>query len=413
MNELNMRLNSLSNELFAVSAGKDDKVGDISRADLIATGRACAVEYMGRNIGAMRGKEGAFKSKLSEFGGSYAALARGHAEKKLIFCAAKAYAAVGKEAPMSVEQVQNDMSLYRDPIFLRAMSSIDSEVITPLLYSTISDLAGPMINITTVPLGRTKEITILPNEAFLFEDSAWGAGHSATKNYLYSDTITLNPSPKTCGVSVKWLQLISTDEGMDAGWYYAAIIRGLWSKIMAMYTQALVSAAQDARYIPSYLRYDSYTSKNWANATVAAATANGLTRDQLMAFGAYQALQMVLPNGTASDGDLISGLGPEWFRNGFISLVGRVPLYEITQAMVPGTVNAAGTTIFPTDMIFITGRAGNGYAPIYMAMGEGGPIEVLMTPSQTADFTIDINVTASLEAKVVMASKMAVIDNVV
>lgn len=409
---LNLKLNSLSNDLFAVKGKDDDRVGSIRRADLIASGRACAVEYMGRSISDGRGKPDIFKSKLTEFGGNYAVLSRSHSEKKLLFCASKAYAAVGKDAPTCVEQVQNDHSLAKDPIFLRAMSAIDSEVIAPLLYSTISDLGGQMVSMANVPMGKTKDITVLPNEAFLFEDSAWGSARSTTRNHLYNDTITLNPQPKTCQTTIKWVQLVSADEGMDAGWYYAAIIRGLWSKVMAMYTKALVSAASDAKYIPSYLKYDSYSSANWAAATTAVAAANGVTRDQLMAFGAYQALQKVLPSGTASDAALTHGLGEEWVRNGFISLVGRMPLYEVSQAMVPGTVNTTGTMIFPTDMLFITGRAGNGYAPVYVGMNEGGPIEITMVPGETADFSIDITVTAALDTKLVMASKMAVIDNV-
>lgn len=414
MLNLDMKLNSLSKDTFAVCSAEDEKVGGISRNDLIATGRLCATEYIGRNINMMRNLQGEnrFKSRLEEFGGNYAALSRSHMEKKLLFCATRAYAVEGRQAPENVEQVKNDMGLYKNPIFLRAMSAIDSEVISPLLYSVISDIAGPMMNMSSVPLGRTKEITVLSNEAFLFQDSSWGSGRSTPKNYLYNDTITLNPTPKTANATIKWFQMIATENGMDAGWYYAAIMQGLWSKIMALFTNALTTAAADTKYVPTYLSFSSYSSANWANATVAAAAANGIDRDQLMAFGAYQALQNVLPSGTSSDAALTYNLGPEWMRNGFLAMVGRVPLYEVRQALVPGTVNTTGAQVFPTDQIYIAGRLGQSLAPIYAAMAEGSPITIEMTPSETADFSIDINVMALLDVKPVFASKIAVIDNV-
>ena len=413
-NNINMKLNSLTNNVFEVCNSADEKIGELSRNDIISTGRLCAAEYIGKNLNMARNMTEAmgFKSRLAEFGGDYATLSKAHMEKKLLFCAARAYSAIGRSAPENIEQVKNDLTLYKDPIFLRTMSAIDSDVVAPLLYSAISDIAGPMMNMTSVPLGRTKEVTILSNEAFLFEDSSWGSSRSTTKNYLYNDTVTLNPSPKTCNATIKWFQMIATDNGMDAGWYYGSIMQGLWSKIMALFTNALTTAAADTKYVPSYLAFSSYSTANWASATVAAAAANGVNRDQLMAFGSYQALQAVLPNGTTSDAALTYNLGPEWIRNGFLAMVGRVPLYEVRQALVPGTVNTTGKLIFPNDQIYIMGRAGQALAPIYGAMAEGSPITIEMEPSETADFSIDINVTAIMDFKAVFASKIAVIDNV-
>lgn len=409
MKKLDMRLNSLDKSIFVVNGANDEKVGAISRNDLIATGRLCASEYMGRTIS---GDSGTFKSKLEEFGGDYATLSKKHAEQKLIFCAARAYAAIGRPAPNNVEQVRNDLSLYKDPVFLRTMSAIDQEVITPLLYSVISDLGGNMLNVSPVAVGRTKEITVTSNDVFLWEDGAPGSGHSTTKNYLYADTFTLNPKAYNCNGTIKWYQMVATDGGMDAGWYYTAIIRGLWSKIMALYTKALLDAAQDARFVPSYLSFDSYSSQNWAAATTAAAVANGVRREQLMAFGEYSALQNVLPSGTASDAALTYGLGAEWLRNGFISLVGRVPLFEVMPAMVPGTVNTTGAMFGLDDNIFIAARVGESYAPIYAAITEGWPVMLEYTPSETADFTISINCTAMMDVKAVVPSKIAVISGV-
>lgn len=409
MEKFNMKLNNLDRGIFVINSASDEKVGTISRNDLIATGRLCAAEYVGRLVG---DKSGSFKSRLNEFGGDYTALSKKHMEQKLVFCAARAYAVSGRPAPNSVEQVKNDVSLYKDPVFLRTMAAIDQEIISPLMYSVISDLGGAMLNMTTVPVGRTKEITVQSNDVFLWEDTGFGSAHSTTKNYLYADTITLNPKPYTCNGTIKWFQMVAIDGAMDAGWYYTAIIRGLWSKIMALYTNALTDVASDTRYVPSYLAFNSYSSANWAAATTAVAVANGVRRDQLMAFGEYAALQAVLPSGTSSDAALTYGIGPEWLRNGFVSMVGRVPLFEVLPAMVPGTVNTTGNMFGLEDNIFITARAGESYAPIYGAVAEGCPITIEYSPSQTANFVIDINMSTLMDFRAVVPSKIAVIQNV-
>lgn len=408
MDKLNLKLNNLSLDIFTASTENDETVGKISRNNIIASGRACAAEYIGRTI---TGNDGSYKSCIAKIGGEYAKLSRNHTEKKLLFCASRAYAVEGRPAP-TLEQVKNDRSLYKNDIFLRTMSAIDSEVITPLLYSVFSDLGGNMLNLSTVPVGQTKEITVLSNDVFLWEDSAPGSGHSTTKNYMYADTITLNPRMFSCNGTIKWFQMVAQDGGMDAGWYYTAIIQGLWSKIMAIYTSSLLTAAQNSVYVPGYLTFNSYNSANWAAATTAVAVANGVRRDQLMAFGMYSALQPVLPSGTPSDAALTYGLGEEWMRNGFVSMAGRVPLYEIMPAMVPGTVNTTGTLIGTGDNLFITARVGNALAPIYGAMTEGWPIMLEYSPSETADFEISINASAMMDFKAVMAGKMAVIRNV-
>ena len=67
---------------------------------------------------------------------------------------------------------------------------------------------------------------------------------------------------------------------------------------------------------------------------------------------------------------------------------------------------------YPDNMIIIAGRAGDAYAPIYTCFADGSPIVVEPNPSQTGAGTIDINVTAIMDTKVVMASKAAFITGV-
>lgn len=399
---MSLKLNSLSVDNFRVN-GADTKQGRISRNDLIATGRLLTMEYNGRLSNKARNDKG-YEPRLDET--KYNNLASGHKKSLLMFCAAQAYAIQGKNAPEDFEQVKNDLGLSRDRTFLATLAGISREVITPLMPYVISNMGGILMESTTVPLGQTKEITVHSNDIFLFEDSSWGASRSATLNYLYDDTITLNPHPYTCQACIKWYQMVGND--VDIGWYYNAIMAGLYSRIMANYIGAIKTLADNSTYVPDYLTFDTYNSQNWAEAIVAVSTANGIPRDQLMTFGDYRDLQKILPLGTPSDTALTYGLGLEWMRNGFLSVVGGVPLFEVNPAMVPGTVNTTGDMIGMKGLIIISGRIGRAYAPVYTAFADGSPLVIEMEPRETGDTSIYIDCTAVMDTKIVLGSKIAV-----
>ncbi len=403
---MSLKLNSFPVEQLKVT-GEDAKCGSISRNDLIATGRMVTMEYIGRAGNELR-KNQEYTAKLDNIG--YANLAAGHKKNLLMFCAARAYAAQGKNAPEHYDQVKNDLSLHRDRTFLATLAGITTEVITPLLPYVISNVAGHLMESTTVPLGQTKEITVHSNDWFVFEDSSWGASRSAGINHLYDDTVTLNPRPYSCRAQIKWFQLVANDQ--DIGTYYNAIMAGYYGKIMALFTSAITKIANDARYVPAYLKFDTYNSANWASAIVGVSAANRVPRSQLVAYGDYRALQAVLPQGTPSDAALTYGLGYQWMRNGYLGVVGGVPLFDVQNVMLPGTVNTTGEMIYPKDLIVIAARAGSAYAPVYTAFAEGSPLMVQMEPHETGDMSIYIDCTAVMDTKVVMGSKIAVIDNV-
>lgn len=407
-----LRLNGIASDVFAYNSVGDEQIGSaatgkLSRNKIIASGRLCTTEYMGKALG---GKN--FVSRLNE-GMSYEELSKAHLHDKVMFCASIAYAADGRPAPQSLEAVQSDLTLRKNTNFLRAMASIDTEVITPLLPAMISDLNGRVLDLHSAAAGRTLEIVVESNDTFLWEDGAFGSSHATTRNYLYNDVITLNPKMYSCAATIKWYQMIASENGITAGRYYAALIRGLQNKITAMTNTAFVNGAAAAENVPAYLRFNSYSSVNWGNALVAAAAANGVGVEDLMAFGPYTSLQAVLPSGTPSDAALTYGLGEEWFKNGFISMAGRVPLYEVRPAMVPGRVNTTGDLIKLPNNIYIAARVGAGRAPVQGVIAEGWPVTLEYSPSETADFEIYINMSTLMDIKPVFANKIAVIENVV
>lgn len=309
----------------------------------------------------------------------------------------------------------------RDPQFWRVLGAIEREVISPLFFAVLSDVGAGLMQIETVPLGGTKEITVRSNDVFLFEDGAWGTGKSMTKNQLYARTITLTPKPYTSVARIKFYRDIVNG---DAGWYYASIYNGMYSKMYAKEMGLLKATVGDVtstsysnKYIPSGLIAPNYTTNNWINITEKVAAANGVSVYDLMAIGTRAALNNVVPvDGTG--GAILGlqyGLGQEWFRNGYLANVGGVDLFPVSAAVVPGTQNSTLDTIDTGNNIYIMARGG--FKPIYAAVPEGMPITLVATPDAgdangTADFTIDINVTAAFDFAPVFASKIGVIRSV-
>ena len=100
-------------------------------------------------------------------------------------------------------------------------------------------------------------------------------------------------------------------------------------------------------------------------------------------------------------------LGLDYTRYGFMGEYMGVRLHPITGSVVPGTQNTSMTNIVPENKVWLMSAAG--YKPVYIGFEEGGEITLELSPSETADMTIDILTSICVDAKPVMASKMAVI----
>lgn len=412
---MNLKINSIDNKYFETEAANDIRVNSasgtaISRADVVAGGRTLLCEYIGGQLNQRPDTKGQFQSRLN--GISYADFSHKVTEKTMLFCGIVANQSVGKEVPESYEDVRKNLSYAKDANFLRTLAAITKDVLEPTLFNIMDDVAaGNLMQWETVPFGGTKEIEIASNDVFLFEDSAWGSARSASYNALYAKTITLNPHPYTTQAKIKWYQDVVNG---DIARYYTAIVRGMWNKIYAKFIGQLTSAVGNTAYIPTGLTASTYTSDNWNRITTLVAAANGVRRDNLLAFGGINALSKVLPvDGTpAAITGLQYGLGEEWIRRGFLPNAAGVQLLEIYPAIVPGTQNSTLDTISFGNDIVIAAKGGYGYAPIYGGYYEGFPMTLELRPEETGDLTIDVTATAMFDMKPVFASKVGAITNV-
>lgn len=398
-----IRLNSVPASLFTTT-------GD-SRDDLVAVGRLLMCEARGNASNAIR-KNSEYKPTLDPI--AYRATNEKYSKKLLMHCAKLASNAIGETAPATYgEFVAKQREYMKDRTFLRVLAGIARDVVTPMLPYVSSNVLGDLAQTVTTRYGKTFEVTIKSNEAFVFQDSSWGASRSVEKNYLYDDVVTLNPKPVSAACKIKWYQLIGNAEGgADMGRFYNALAAGLANKILALWNGAMTAIASNAQYVPDYLRFSSYTTANWVNAAKAVSQANGVSRDRLIAYGDFSALSRILPSGTTQDAALSTLLGQEYMSRGYLGTVSGIPTAELTNAYVAGQVNLPNPQqMLSTSTVYMIARAGEGFAPVYICFEEN-PITLELNPSETGDESIDVNLTASVDAKGIAASKFAVISNV-
>ena len=398
-----LKLNNAPAALFVGNSNDE-------RKDLVAGGRLILSEAHGRKAAEVRGDK--FATRLND--AEYRETNEKLTQRTMMFCAKIGAAARGEEAPASYSEfLKGGRKWAADPNFLRCLQGITSDVIAPMLPYTTSDALGPLAMVDKVGIGQTYEVNVLSNDIFLFQDSSWGASRSVPKNSLYSKSITINPKPRSAAAKIKWYQLVGNEQGgADIGRYYLALAGGSNNKILALWNGAMTAGVANSAFVPTYLKKSGYNTANWIALAKAVSQANGLPRESIIAYGDWAALSKVLPFGTAQDAALTYGLGQEWFSKGFMGTCMGVPLAPIQNAYVAGQVNLASPTeMLSASTIYMLPRAGEGFAPVYVIF-EDDPIVLEMSPDQTGDMTIDINMTISVEAAGIFGSKIGVMSSI-
>lgn len=404
------RLNSISNSLFAYKTntadviklnGANGKVRNLNREEIISGCRLATLEYFGKLSETDKENVVKFNSKLGE---KYNSFQKGIWEDTVLYCAALANKTVGIEPYTSMEQVSADRSLYKNETFWKALAYISQEVITPLFPEVIPSATERLIDWgANTRLGESRIVEIESNDFFVFDDDSWGSVSSKPYQYLYKAQIAITPKPYTAKTKIKWYQDIV---GGEAGRYFAAFMRGAYSKMYAVMISKFKTALGNAKYMPEGFKFDSYSQDNWNKAIMLLEAVNGVRRDQIMALGNLSALSKVLPTvGTPAVAAGIQGMiGEEWVRNGFLANVAGVDLIESSLGVVPGTQNYNPKFIGLDDKIYLMAKVGR--APMVGAMAEGSPITIDFTPRETADMTIDISETIVFDIAAAFSSKM-------
>ena len=402
---INSRLASLS-----VTPASSDR-----RSELIFEGSVLTLEYAGRahNQGRVRAgraqeqysslfqNETAFYSKTAEW-----------SDEVLYFCARKANELSGRPTDRADRRTFTGIGLSGDPVFMNLLSGILGEVLRTVTPPMVSDLVGEMCTVVTVPRGKTYEMAIESNAVIRWYDSAHTALRSVPQDSLYHKSITLNPQPVSTRFVLDYYQMTGGNGNLVQT--IAAVAAGYAAQLMQKFTAAFTQAAGDAAYVPAALSASGYNPDNWAQLCQNVARANHVRRDELIAYGDFNALRKVLPGGTFGS-SVMTSLGDEYFRNGYLTTHDGVRLFEISPTSTPETANTTLQPAFPTDLVIIAAKASSRTAPMVMAFEEDSDAQISLTPAQDVLATgrIEGLAVASFDIAPAFASRIGVMKDIV
>lgn len=398
-----LNLNSVSNEVFAIN-------GNDQREDIVAKGRVLFYEH------ALKGKMAVLSAKgqntpvqrtMNDRG--YKQLNEQFQRESLLYAAKLACASTGKKAPESWEEFKrNGGEYYGNARFYAVLQGIWQEVIIPILPAVYSEALSDFAETVEIELGQTHAVSIGSNDIPVFQDSSWGASRSVPRNRFYSRDYTLNPTPKSCWITAKWMQLVGTN--MDFGVFFANMVAGMYAKTMGMWNEAMTTATEDTSLIPTNLNF-TFNNQNWVKGANKIAALNNTTISDVFATGGTVALSKVLPNTVTGstnvnmDAAIATLLGADYTKAGYLGEFMAVRLMPMRDVIIPGTQNTTVETMLSENDIWML--AGNGRKPLTIGYTSGTPISIEMDPTRTGDFEIGLNLTIALDSVATFASKIA------
>lgn len=397
-----LNLNSVSNEVFAIN-------GNDQREDIVAKGRVLFYEH------ALKGKMAVLSAKgqnttvqrtMNDRG--YKQLNEQFQRESLLYAAKLACASTGKKAPENWEEFKrNGGEYYGNARFYAVLQGIWQEVIIPILPAVYSEALSDFAETVEIELGQTYAVSIGSNDIPVFQDSSWGASRSVPRNRFYSRDYTLNPTPKSCWITAKWMQLVGTN--MDFGVFFANMVAGMYAKTMGMWNEAMTTATEDTSLIPTNLNF-TFNNQNWVKGANKIAALNNTTISDVFATGGTVALSKVLPNTVTGstnvnmDAAIATLLGADYTKAGYLGEFMAVRLMPMRDVIIPGTQNTTVETMLSENDIWML--AGNGRKPLTIGYTSGTPISIEMDPTRAADFEIGINLTIALDSVATFASKI-------
>lgn len=398
-----LNLNSVSNEVFAIN-------GNDQREDIVAKGRVLFYEHALKGKMAVlsaKGQNTSVQRTMNDRG--YKQLNEQFQRESLLYAAKLACASTGKKAPESWEEFKrNGGEYYGNARFYAVLQGIWQEVIIPILPAVYSEALSDFAETVEIELGQTYAVSIGSNDIPVFQDSSWGASRSVPRNRFYSRDYTLNPTPKSCWITSKWMQLVGTN--MDFGVFFANMVAGLYAKTMGMWNEAMNTATEDTSLIPTNLNF-TFNNQNWVKGANKIAALNNTTISDVFATGGTVALSKVLPNTVTGstnvnmDAAIATLLGADYTKAGYLGQFMAVRLMPMRDVIIPGTQNTTVETMLSENDIWML--AGNGRKPLTIGYTSGTPISIEMDPTRTGDFEIGLNLTIALDSVATFASKIA------
>ena len=258
-----------------------------------------------------------------------------------------------------------------------------------------------MYDVVQVGGGDNAKYTVESNELFIVNDIAEGILRGGVQT-AYNTEYTVQARRKQLAIYVDWYHVAAGKldwgkMGQKIGVSYAAYVQGMVVKAMA---NSITNAAEHG--IAGYIA-NGMSDTNWVTTSRNVQLANGGAA--VYALGTKVALMEVLPEESATSGFRY------WedsaiIRDGFLPSYKGVPLVELSNALVPNTINDTPQVVVPDDIIYMIPMGWN--KPVHVVI-EGNTVTVERTHLETADHTMTLALDVRIGVDVVVGSKYGAI----
>ena len=407
-----LSLNSIPTSVFRVSAAETEDFTE-DRAKLVGAGRILAYEYARKGTDAIHTALNSTVEKADAklTNTQYRQLNEKFQAEHLLYAAKKVCNFTGEKAPESFEDLKRNANRFAaNKQFYIVLQGIYQEIFTPILPAVYSEAVSIFADTIEVGFGETYQLSVDSNEIPVFQDAAWGTQRSIPRNRFYSKDYVLNPQPRSCAVSAKWVQLVSN--GWDFGKFFANLTAGMYAKTMGLWNECMTAAAANTALVPTGLK-TTFSAINWVTLANKLAAVNNTAITNLIGYGNAVALAKVLPTQSTGstnvnmDAAIATLLGADYIKAGYLGEYLAVRLMPLTDVVIPGTQNGNVTTMLPNDKVWML--ASNRRKPMTIGYNPEGGITFEIDPLQTGDFEIQINMTFCIDALAIFAARCGLV----
>lgn len=286
------------------------------------------------------------------------------------------------------------LAFRKNTTFSERFFGIVDQALPVVIASTVNYAFMNVAETKHVGWGDTAHFKVPSKDIFYVNSLGLGNKHGAIQR-VYSEDIVVNPVMKEVTVALDWYQIVTGKYDMGdfmyrVGLAYATDISKMaYSKIDTSYSS-----------LPANLQVAGFTDAKFIDLAARVKAANaGLP---VFAMGTLQALQSIVP---ANDFFKME-LGEEYATVGFVSRYKQVPMMEIPQVLVPGTVNTTlSFGLDDTRLYFFSA----GDKPVKICF-EGQAVTSQTDMTESADGQMVITVKQKYDSSVASSSIYGILD---
>lgn len=298
-----------------------------------------------------------------------------------------------------LDMLKNPQLTTGDVMFTRNFQNILAQAIVPAVPTVASSEYTKLYEIYQVGWGDAAKYTVESNEYFIVYDIAEGINRQ-NQQTAYNNEYSITTHKKTISVQLNWYQVAAGK--FDWGKFGVKVAKSFEAYIQAAAIREMTNIITNAADlgIAGYLKAGT-DPDTWIEL---AQLVKGANDSEIYALGTLGALQKVKPE----DAGFRYNPKDDLVTVGYLPSYLQVPMVEIDQAVMPGTINtAAPALLVQNDYIFFI--AMGSYKPIKVAI-EGQNIIVSQDPLTTKDNTLGLTISMYIGIEGVVGSKFGVLD---